>query len=61
MQIIIKIIAFFVSVFVIANGIWIVTMPPFGDEPQGYTIIGAGLFILIITHYFAQFDEKREA
>jgi hypothetical protein len=61
MQIIIKIIAFFVSLFVIANGIWIVAMPPFGDEPQGYVIIAAGLFILIITHYFAQFEDKREA
>jgi len=61
MHIIIKIIAFFVSLFVIANGIWIVVMPPFGDEPQGYAIIGAGLFLPLITQYFAQIDDKGEA
>jgi hypothetical protein len=61
MHIIIKIIAIFVGLFVIVNGIWIVAMPPFGDEPQGYAIIGAGFVLPVITYYFTKIDDKREA
>jgi hypothetical protein len=60
-HIIIKIIAFVVGLFMIVNGIWIVAMPPFGDEPEGYAIIGAGFILPVITYYFAKIDDKREA
>jgi hypothetical protein len=49
MEAILKVISFFLGLFVIANGIWIVYMPPFGDEPVGMAIIAVGIFIPIIT------------
>jgi hypothetical protein len=45
----------------IVNGIWIVALHPFRDEPQGYAIIGAGFILPVITYYFAEIDDKREA
>jgi hypothetical protein len=60
MHIIVRIIGFFIGLFVIANGIWIILTPPFGDEPQGYAIIAVGLVIPLIVQYVAQLDEKRE-
>ena len=38
-----------ISLFVIANGIYVVAFPPVSDEPQGYAIIAIGIFILIVT------------
>ena len=58
---ILKIISLFIGLFAIANGIWIIMMPPFGDEPQGYAIIAGGIFIPLITWYIAGIDEQREA
>lgn len=52
---VIKVISFFIALFVIINGIWVVLMPPFGDELTGYIIIAVGIFIPIITLYL----EKR--
>jgi hypothetical protein len=49
MEAILKVISFFLGLFVIANGIWIVYMPPFGDEPVGMAIIAVGIFIPILT------------
>jgi hypothetical protein len=57
METIIKVISIFIALFVIANGIWIAVMPPFGDEPTGYAIIAIGLFIPLITFYIAKKDE----
>ena len=42
-------ISFFVGLFVIANGVWVMYMPPYGDEPIGLVIIAVGIFIPIIT------------
>jgi hypothetical protein len=61
MHTILKVIGIFIGLFVIVNGIWVVMTPPFGDEPQGYLILAAGIFIPVITLYVAQLYEKREA
>jgi hypothetical protein len=59
METIIKVISFFIALFVITNGIWVVYMPPYGDEPVGCAIIAIGIFIPIITHYVAKLEESR--
>ena len=59
METIIKVICFFVGLFVIANGIWVVYMPPYGDEPVGIAIIAVGIFIPIITYSVAKMSEHR--
>ena len=59
METIIKVICFFVGLFVIANGIWVVYMPPFGDEPVGLAIIAVGIFIPILTIFVARKSECR--
>jgi len=59
METIIKVICFFVGLFVIANGIWVVYMPPYGDEPVGLAIIAVGIFIPIITLSVAKMSEHR--
>jgi hypothetical protein len=47
MQPLLKVIGFFIGLFAILNGVWIVVTPPYGDEPQGYMIIIAGCIVLI--------------
>jgi hypothetical protein len=59
MEAIIKVISFFIALFVIVNGIWVAYMPPYGDEPIGIAIIAMGLFIPIITLYVAKLGESR--
>lgn len=59
METIIKVICFFVGLFVIANGIWVVYMPPYGDEPVGLAIIAVGIFIPILTIFVARKSECR--
>jgi len=61
MQAIIKVLAFLIGLFVIANGVFIILMPPFGDEPQGYAIIAVGIVIPIITMYVSRTDDRAEA
>jgi hypothetical protein len=61
MHIIIRIIGFFIGLFVIVNGIWLILTPPFGDEPLGYIIVAVGIGIPILVQYVAQLDEIREA
>ncbi|MDD4137616.1 MAG: hypothetical protein PHT99_06965 [Methanoregula sp.] len=61
MQAILKVMSCLIGFFVIVNGIWIVLMPPFSDEPQGYAIIAIGLFIPVITLYVARMDNRSEA
>ena len=58
METIIKVICFFVGLFVIVNGVWVVYMPPFGDEPVGFAIIAVGIFIPIITLSVAKMNER---
>jgi len=59
MEAIIKVISFFLGLFVIANGIWVAYMPPYGDEPVGYAIIAIGIFIPFITIYVGKLGESR--
>jgi hypothetical protein len=59
MEAIVKVISFFIGLFVIANGIWVAYMPPYGDELIGYTIIAAGIVIPILTLYVAKLGESR--
>jgi len=59
MQTIIKIICYFVAVFVMINGIWVAFTPPFGDEPVGMAIVAVGIFIGIITFSMAKMTESR--
>lgn len=59
METLIKVISIFIALFVIANGIWIAYMPPFGDEPVGLAIIAIGIFIPIITLQIAKMTETR--
>jgi hypothetical protein len=61
MHVIIRIIGFFIGLFIIVNGIWLILTPPFGDEPQGYVIIAVGIIIPLLVQYIAQLDDKREA
>jgi len=56
---IIKVVCFFIGLFVIANGIWVAVMPPFGDEPVGLAIIAVGIFIPIMTLSVAKMSEKQ--
>jgi hypothetical protein len=60
MQTIVKVIGVLIGLFVIANGIWTVMMPPYGDEPTGYAIIAVGIFIPLITIYVAGLDNRSE-
>ncbi len=59
METILKVLSFFIALFVIANGAWVVYMPPFGDEPVGYAIIAVGIFIPIIVLSVARMGECR--
>jgi hypothetical protein len=59
METILKVISFFVGLFVIANGVWVIYMPPFGDEPVGLAIIAVGIFIPAITLFMAR-NSKRQ-
>lgn len=61
MNTIIRLIGYFIGLFVLVNGIWIVATPPFGDEPLAYAIIAVGIIIPFLIRYMAQLDEKREA
>jgi hypothetical protein len=61
MQTILKVLGFLIGLFVIANGIFVVLMPPFGDEPQGYAIIAIGIFIPLLTLYVSRIDDRSES
>lgn len=59
METIIKVMSFFVALFVIANGIWVAFMPPFGDEHVGIAIVVVGILIPIIVLSVAKMGERR--
>ncbi len=48
MEMILKVVGSIVGIFVILNGLWVITMPPTGDEPQGYAIVAIGFFMLLL-------------
>ena len=53
MEAILKVISCLVGFYMIANGVWVIRMPPTGDEPLGYLIIAIGLFIPLLTLFMA--------
>ena len=61
MHIIIRIISVFIGLFIIANGVWVILTPPFGDEPLACVIIAVGVIIPLLVQYVSQLDDKREA
>jgi hypothetical protein len=61
MQIILKILCYFISLFVLVNGIYVYFMPPFGDEPQALAIIAVGIFIAILTTYVGMIEARSDA
>jgi energy-converting hydrogenase Eha subunit A len=60
MQQILKILCYFISLFVIVDGIYVYIMPPFGDEPQALAIIAIGIFIAIFTAYLGRIDGRSD-
>ena len=61
MQLILKILCYFISLFVIVNGIYVFVMPPTGDEPVALAIIAVGIFIAILTAYVGRIDARSDA
>jgi len=60
MEGILKVICFFIALFVIANGVYVFFMPPTGDEPQGLAIIAIGIFIPILILFMARMEGRNE-
>jgi hypothetical protein len=60
MEAVLKVISFFIALFVIINGAYVVCMPPGGDEPQGLAIIATGVFIVIAVLAIARMQERKE-
>ena len=60
METILKVISFFIALFVIANGVYVFFMPPGGDEPQGLALIAIGLFIPVLVLFMAKIEERHE-
>jgi len=51
---------YIIGLFVIVNGLYVLSFPPYGDEPQGYAIIAIGIFILLATQHLVTMLEKNE-
>jgi hypothetical protein len=60
MQVIIRIISHFIALFIIVTGIWVILIPPSGDEPFAYVIIAIGIIIPIIVEYVTHLDDMRD-
>jgi hypothetical protein len=60
MEAILKVISFFIALFVIANGVYVFFMPPNGDEPQGLALIAIGIFIPVLVLFMAKIEERHE-
>ncbi len=58
MEAILKILSFFIALFVIVNGVYVAIMPPGGDEPQGIAIIAVGLFIIIAVVWISRMQDS---
>lgn len=58
MEAILKVISFFIALFVIVNGAYVVYMPPGGDEAQGIAIIAVGFFIVIAVFWISRMQER---
>ena len=60
MEALLKVLSFFIALFVIANGVYVCFMPPTGDEPQGLAIIAIGIFIPVLVLFMARIEERSE-
>jgi multisubunit Na+/H+ antiporter MnhC subunit len=58
MEAILKVISLFIALFMIVNGVYVIYMPPTGDEPQGLAIIAMGIFIIIAVMWIARLQER---
>jgi ABC-type Mn2+/Zn2+ transport system permease subunit len=58
MEAILKVISFFIALFVIANGVYTVYMPPVGDEPAGLAIVAVGIFIFVIVMWVSRIQDQ---
>jgi multisubunit Na+/H+ antiporter MnhC subunit len=58
MEAILKVISLFIALFMIVNGVYVIYMPPTGDEPQGLAIIAMGIFIFIAVMWIARLQER---
>jgi hypothetical protein len=51
---------YIIGLFVMVNGLYVISFPPYGDEPQGYAIIAIGTFIILATQHQVTMLEKSE-
>jgi len=51
---------YIIGLFVTVNGLYVLSFPPYGDEPQGYAIIAIGIFIILATQHLVSMLEKSE-
>lgn len=58
METVLKVISCLLGLYIVANGIWVINMPPAGDEPLGYLVVAAGLFIPLLTFYVGHFHSR---
>lgn len=58
MEKILKIVSLFIALFMIADGIYVYIMPPYGDEPVAFAIIAMGIFIPLLTFSIARREEQ---
>ncbi len=58
MEAIVKVISFFIALLAIANGAYVVYMPPSGDELVGYAIMLIGILILIGVLWYSRMQDK---
>lgn len=49
-----------IGIFVLLNGIYVITFPPLGDEPQGFAIIAIGIFIILSSLHMGRSSERSE-
>jgi hypothetical protein len=47
-----------IGLVVIINGVYIAAFPPVNDEPQGYTIIAIGIFVILATLHLTRNTDK---
>jgi len=58
MEAILKVISFFIALFMVVNGVYVMGMPPTGDEPQGLAIIVMGVFVFIAVMWISRLQDR---
>jgi hypothetical protein len=49
-----------IGIFVLLNGIYVVTFPPLGDELQGIALIAIAIFIILSSLHMGRSSERPE-